>query len=79
VTVTITQLHANSSPLATRADSCLFDGPAAFIDVETTGGRAGWDRIIEIGRFVRECRPRFNRLRRTTTRVIGQRADLDAV
>jgi DNA polymerase-3 subunit epsilon len=27
----------------------MFDGPVAFVDVETTGGRAGWDRVIEIG------------------------------
>jgi DNA polymerase-3 subunit epsilon len=31
------------------AAPCLFDGPVAFVDVETTGGRAGWDRIIDIG------------------------------
>jgi DNA polymerase-3 subunit epsilon len=27
----------------------MLDVPVAFVDVETTGGRAGWDRVIEIG------------------------------
>jgi DNA polymerase-3 subunit epsilon len=31
-----------------RRDS-LLEQPVAFVDVETTGGRAGWDRVIDIG------------------------------